>query len=161
MVIAGLESRGRLLPARVRGRQGPQAGQVDEPRATVARKPRPAKTPPPRPPGPSRQTRPPTTDRGADKLRDAVTAEGMFNISRRSRSIADRDGGNCASGFPGYDASACERHEQLSAGDIAPTTQVFDFVVFTETVAPVFNQTAPTPTTYELDNDEDARMSTS
>ena len=79
----------------------------------------------------------------------------MFKHLEAFQDIATANGGNRASGFPGYDASAAYVMEQLSAAGYSPTTQVFDFVVFTETAPPVFNQTAPTPTTYEPDDDED------
>ena len=71
------------------------------------------------------------------------------------QNIATANGGNRASGFPGYNASAAYVMEQLSAAGYSPQTQTFDFVVFNQVTPPVFNQTAPNPTTYEPDDDDD------
>ena len=90
-----------------------------------------------------------------EKLRTAVTTEGMFKHLKAFQDIADANDGHRASGFPGYDASAQYVMEQLSAAGYSPTTQPFDFVVFTETAPPLFNQISPTPTTYEPDDDDD------
>ena len=63
--------------------------------------------------------------------------------------IADDNGGNRASGFQGYGASVQYVRSQLSAAGYEPVTQVFDFVLFSENSAPIFQRTAPTARTYQ------------
>jgi Zn-dependent M28 family amino/carboxypeptidase len=97
----------------------------------------------------------PDTRNPAEKLRDAVADPGMMKHLQAFQDIANANGGNRASGFPGYNASAAYVMEQLAGAGYSPTAQAFDFVVFTEVTPPVFQQTAPTPTTYEAPGDGD------
>ena len=108
-------------------------------------------TPPVPPPAPDTRTEP-------EKQRDAVTATGMMKHLEALQDISDANDGNRASGFSGYDASAQYVMEQLSAAGYSPTTQPFDFVVFTETATPQFNQITPVATTYEPDDDDDSDL---
>ena len=91
----------------------------------------------------------------AKRLADGVTFDGMFKHLQALQNIATANGGNRASGFPGHDASGQYVIDQLTAAGYTPVTQVFDFVVFTETAFPVFQRTAPGSTvTYEPPDDD-------
>ena len=100
----------------------------------------------------------------AKRLADGVTFDGMFKHLQAFQNIATANGGNRASGFPGYDASGQYVIDQLTAAGYTPVKQVFDFVVFTETEFPVFQRTAPGATvTYEPPDDDtpdDAQFAT-
>ena len=97
---------------------------------------------------------PPADTRGvAERLRDAVTANGMLGHLRALQDIATANGGNRASGFPGYDASGEYVMSQLRAAGYNPVRQDFDFVVFSEPTAPVFERTAPSAQTYVRNTD--------
>ena len=120
------------------------------PGAATAPAAAPAASPAPDP-GPAPDTRSP-----AEKLRDGVNADGMFEHLEAWQTIANANGGNRASGFPGYDASAQYVVDQLEGAGYDATVQVFDFVLFRETTPPVFQKTAPAPEeTYEPDDDDD------
>jgi Zn-dependent M28 family amino/carboxypeptidase len=88
----------------------------------------------------------PDTRSPSEKLRAAVSSEGMLNHLRAFQEIADQNGGNRASGFPGYGASVQYVITQLRAAGYSPSTQVFEFVVFSEDSEPTFQLTAPPPT---------------
>ena len=89
---------------------------------------------------------PPVDTRNSSrKLRDAVSSAGMLEHLRAFQAIADQHGGNRASGFQGYGASVQYVLTQLRGMGYNPTTQVFDFTVFSELSDPVFEKTAPDP----------------
>ena len=94
----------------------------------------------------------------SEKLRAAITAQGMLAHLQAFQEIADQNGGNRASGFQGYGASVQYVIGQLRAAGYTTTTQLFDFVVFTENVTPTFQKTAgqPPTRTYEPDDDDNA-----
>jgi Zn-dependent M28 family amino/carboxypeptidase len=64
--------------------------------------------------------------------------------------IADENDGNRFSGFPGYDASVDYVVETLEAAGYDPEVQEFDYLAYEVVGDSVLQQTAPTPTTYEL-----------
>jgi Zn-dependent M28 family amino/carboxypeptidase len=98
------------------------------------------------------------------RLADGITFDGMFKHLQAFQNIANANGGNRASGFPGHDASGQYVIDQLTAAGYSPVKQPFDFVVFQENTFPVFQRTAPGATvTYEpLDDDtpDDAQFAT-
>jgi Zn-dependent M28 family amino/carboxypeptidase len=112
--------------------------------------------PPVRPPAPPAP--PPDTRSAAEKLRSAVSVSGMTAHLQAFQGIADANGGNRASGSQGYGASVQYVSSVLRAAGYSPTTQVFDFIYFTELTEPVFERTAPTPRTYVV-GDEFLTMS--
>jgi len=113
-------------------------------RTFVVRVTRPAT--PPQPPAPDNRS-------ASEKLRSAISAEGMTAHLREFQAIADANGGNRASGFQGYGASVQYVLSQLRAAGYSPSTQVFEFVLFTELSEPIFTRTAPTPETYTVVDD--------
>jgi Zn-dependent M28 family amino/carboxypeptidase len=102
---------------------------------------------------------PPDTRSPSEKLRTAITQEGLLSHLRAFQQIADDNGGNRASGFQGYGASVQYALTVLRAAGYTPTTQVFSFVVFTEHSTPVFERTAPPPTRSYVHDTEFATMS--
>ncbi len=77
----------------------------------------------------------------------------MLEHLRAFQTIADQHGGNRASGFQGYGASVQYVITKLREYGYTPTTQVFDFTVFSELSDPVFGKTAPPPVvTYAADD---------
>lgn len=96
------------------------------------------------------------TRSAAQKLREAVNVAGMKGHLVALQQIADDNGGNRASGLPGYDVSAQYIRNQLRAAGYTPVTQVFDFVQFTENSDPIFQRTAPAPPrTYQPPTEDD------
>jgi Zn-dependent M28 family amino/carboxypeptidase len=85
------------------------------------------------------------------KLRKAITSARMFKHLQALQTIADENGGNRASGFEGYGASAQYVRSQLRAAGYNPTTQVFSFVTFQELSDPVLREISPTPKEYTQD----------
>ena len=68
----------------------------------------------------------------ANRLREAVTTEGVMQHARRFAEIADENGGNRAAGTPGYDASAEYVADTLRAAGYEVTVQPFEFPYFEE-----------------------------
>ena len=68
----------------------------------------------------------------ANRLREAVTIEGVMQHARRFAEIADENGGNRAAGTPGYDASAEYVADTLRAAGYEVTVQPFEFPYFEE-----------------------------
>ena len=91
------------------------------------------------------------------KLRKAVTVNGILGHERALQSIANLNGGTRASGTPGYDASAAYVKRKLQAAGYKVTEQEFEFPFFEETAPAVFERTSPTPRTY-ADPDEFVTM---
>ena len=61
------------------------------------------------------------------KLTKAVTADGVMQHLEAFQAIADANGGNRASGLPGYEASVDYVVEQLRAAGYSPEVQEFMF----------------------------------
>lgn len=128
-----------VRPGRRSGRASCTKRRISVVRAPFAA-PAPVPTPAPAPgPGPG------DTRSAAQKLREAVNVAGMKGHLAELQQIADDNGGNRASGLPGYDVSAQYIRNQLRAAGYTPVTQVFDFVLFSENSEPVFQRTAPAP----------------
>ena len=82
------------------------------------------------------------------KLRDAVTVGGILAHERAFQRIANQNGGNRASGLPGYDASADYVKRRLSAAGYEVSEQVFTFPFFQELAPSAFSQATPTAKDY-------------
>ena len=92
-----------------------------------------------------------------ERLRDAVTVDGMFNHLRTFQAIADANGGNRASGFPGFDASAQYVVDTLEANGYDAVTQEFTFPTWTEdTTGHAFQKVTPSAETYTVGDDFNA-----
>jgi hypothetical protein len=87
----------------------------------------------------------------SDKLRAAVTSQGLEAHLQEFQRIADANGGNRASGTPGYLASVEYVEAQMRGAGYVVTRQTFEFDYFSERAAAVLQRTAPTATTYETD----------
>src|ERR671917_519872 len=88
------------------------------------------------------------TNNTYDKLLECVRVEGVREHQAALQEIADDNGGNRFSGFPGYDASVDYVVETLEAAGYDPEVQAFNYLAF-EVVGPsALQQVAPTPTTY-------------
>ena len=72
---------------------------------------------------------------------------------RALQQIANADGGNRASGTPGYDASVAYVKRRMESAGYVVTVQPFDFYAFEEVGPSELEQTSPTPTTYAEDVD--------
>jgi Zn-dependent M28 family amino/carboxypeptidase len=80
------------------------------------------------------------------KLTKAVTAEGVLDHLEALQRIADANGGNRASGLPGYKASVDYVAAQLRAAGYAPQVQAFTFDYFEENSQLV--RVTPSPRTF-------------
>ena len=89
----------------------------------------------------------------SQQLRKALTFDGIATHLKKFQKLADANGGNRASGFAGFDASADYVERQLENAGWNVRTQDFDFDVFFQDAPSVFEQTAPNPTTYVEDAD--------
>jgi len=81
-------------------------------------------------------------------LRNAVTEENIWQHLKELQKIANRNGGNRASGTPGYDASADYVASKLQAAGYLVTVQPFDFTFFEELIPAVLDQVAPGSVSY-------------
>jgi Zn-dependent M28 family amino/carboxypeptidase len=88
-------------------------------------------------------------DVNSKKLRDAVTVNGILAHERVLQRIANQNGGNRASGLPGYAASAAYVKQVLRQSGYQVREQTFEFPWFQELAPAQFAQVSPTPTTYE------------
>lgn len=91
----------------------------------------------------------------SNKLRAAVTVEGIREHQLALQAIADANGGIRTSGTPGYDASAAYVAAKLQAAGYAVTIQNFDFAYFAELSDASLSQVSPTPTAYTVGVDFD------
>jgi Zn-dependent M28 family amino/carboxypeptidase len=82
------------------------------------------------------------------KITKCMTLDGVLAHTKALQDIADANGGNRASGFPGYDASVDYVVATLTAAGYSPTVQPFDFVLFSEVSESTLEQIAPAPTPY-------------
>lgn len=83
------------------------------------------------------------------RLRNAVTVNGILAHERAFQRIANNNGGTRASGTPGYDASATYVAGKLRAAGYKVTIQEFEFPFYEELAPAVLEQVSPTPTVYE------------
>ncbi len=93
------------------------------------------------------------TDNTSEKLRAAVTEDGVAEHLEAFQAIADAHDGNRASGTPGYDASAAYVMDVLTDAGYEPTVQEFEFPYFTELARPELEQISPTAKTYVTPDD--------
>ena len=131
-------------------RSGVKKAKCSRTELTVALPPTPAPPTPPAPPAPPAPPEPDTRS-VSEKLRTAITTEGMGKHLEALQAIATDNGGNRASGFQGYGASVQYVLQTLRGAGYNATSQVFDFVTFAENTDPVLEQTAPTPRTFGED----------
>ncbi len=89
----------------------------------------------------------------SDKLRAAVTANGVMRHLQALQAIADRNGGNRFAGLSGYDASAAYVVDQLRRAGYRPTTQEFQYPAFFERTTTQLSQLSPAATSYVNGND--------
>jgi len=80
-----------------------------------------------------------------EKLLECVTVEGVREHQAAFQAIADANGGNRASGTPGYDASVDYAVEVFEAAGYDVTVQPFEFQTFIQLSATVLEQVAPPP----------------
>ena len=84
----------------------------------------------------------------SEKLRAAVTLEGVRRHQAALQDIADANGGNRFAGLPGHDASAAYVFNQLKAAGYTPEYHEFTYDAFFEQSPSELEQTLPTPATY-------------
>ena len=89
----------------------------------------------------------------SEKLRRAVTVEGVQSHLAAFQAIADISGGNRFAGLPGYERSADYVAEQLEAAGYDAQFWYFEYNAFVEDVTTQLRQVSPTPTTYVNGND--------
>ncbi|SDC50120.1 PA domain-containing protein [Geodermatophilus telluris] len=83
------------------------------------------------------------------KLTECVTVDGVLEHLTALQGIADANGGNRASGTPGYTASVAYVQQRLEAAGYDATVQEFDFPFF-QLRSSSFSRVAPQPTTYAV-----------
>jgi Zn-dependent M28 family amino/carboxypeptidase len=83
------------------------------------------------------------------KLRKAVTVNGILGHERALQRIANMNGGTRASGTPGFKASLDYVKGRLDAAGYKTTVQEFMFPFFENLADPQLSQVSPTPTVYE------------
>jgi Zn-dependent M28 family amino/carboxypeptidase len=82
------------------------------------------------------------SNNNSQKLRDAVTLEGVTRHLDALQAIADANGDNRYAGLPGYELSADYVAAQLRAAGYQPTFQEFTYLGFRENSAPVMQRTS-------------------
>jgi Zn-dependent M28 family amino/carboxypeptidase len=87
------------------------------------------------------------TNNTVAKLTECVTLEGVTDHLEAFQGIADANGGNRASGTPGYDASVAYVEQRLGAAGYQVTRQAFQFPFF-QLRSSSFSRVTPTATTY-------------
>ncbi len=88
------------------------------------------------------------TNQTVQAVLKCVTLEGVLEHEEALQQIADENGGNRASGFPGYDASVEYVADRLEAKGYAVRIQEFEFNRFEEEGPSALQQTAPNAVTY-------------
>ncbi len=81
------------------------------------------------------------------KLTDCVTLDGVMEHLEAFQAIAEDNGGNRASGTPGYDASVGYVEQRLKDAGWEVTRQEFQFPFFQQ-ISSAFSQAAPDEATY-------------
>jgi Zn-dependent M28 family amino/carboxypeptidase len=89
----------------------------------------------------------------SEKLRAAVSLEGVMEHLHTFQAIADLHGDNRFAGLPGHDASAAYVADRMRAAGYNVTTQEFVYPAFYESTTSQLAQTAPTATSYVNGND--------
>jgi Zn-dependent M28 family amino/carboxypeptidase len=89
----------------------------------------------------------------SEKLRAAVTLEGVRAHQAALQAIADANDGTRASGTSGYDASVAYVVARMQAAGYQVSTQTFDFGYFEELADPELEQISPNPKTYAVGDD--------
>jgi Zn-dependent M28 family amino/carboxypeptidase len=89
----------------------------------------------------------------SEKLRAAVTLEGVRAHQAAFQGIADLTGGNRFAGLPGHDLSAQYVIAKLREAGYAPTIFSFTYNAFFERTPSVLEQESPNATTYVNGND--------
>ena len=84
-------------------------------------------------------------DVNTSKLEKAVTVNGILQHERVLQRIANNNGGNRASGTPGYDASAAYVTKRLTAAGYEVSSQEFEFPYYEEVSPSVLSVVSPTP----------------
>ena len=84
----------------------------------------------------------------SEKLRSAVTLQGVRRHQAALQDIANAAGGNRFAGLVGHDASATYVAGQLRQAGYAVTFHEFTYDAFFENTPSVLQQVSPTPTTY-------------
>ncbi|HEX5594976.1 MAG TPA: M28 family metallopeptidase [Micromonosporaceae bacterium] len=79
------------------------------------------------------------------KLREAVTAEGVFKHLAALQKIADENGGTRVSGTPGYDKSVDYAESVFRAAGYQVTRQSFDFQTFISLAPSALQRVSPEP----------------
>ena len=127
---------------------------ITVPAATSSPAPIPAPAPAPAPAPDSRTI--------SEKLRSAITAEGMLIHLRALQGVADSNGGNRASGLQGYGGTTQYLLTALRAAGYQPTVQTFTFPFFRQledSVSRAPHQTRrPTPRATSLLHDVVLRL---
>ena len=111
--------------------------------------PAPPATPPasaPLPPAPDTRT-------PQERVRGAITQEGLRARAADLQAIADANGGNRAAGTSGFDDSVSYVVRELAAAGYAPRIQTFLFYFYEQEAPSTFAQVAPTPAAYAEDED--------
>jgi Zn-dependent M28 family amino/carboxypeptidase len=88
-------------------------------------------------------------DVNSKRLREAVTVGGILSHERVFQRVANQNGGNRASGLPGYAASAAYVKQVLRQAGYKVREQTFEFPFYQELAPAQLSQVSPTPTTYE------------
>ena len=88
-------------------------------------------------------------DINTQKLRDAVTVNGILNHERALQRIANKNDGNRAAGTAGFEASAAYVKGQLEKAGYKVTEQPFDFEYYQEVTPATLSQLSPSATDYE------------
>ena len=89
----------------------------------------------------------------SEKLRAAVTLEGVTRHLEALQQIAEANGGNRYAGLPGYEQSADYVAAQLRAAGYSPTFQSFEYFGFREAAPTQFSQVSPNAVTYTRGTD--------
>jgi hypothetical protein len=89
----------------------------------------------------------------AERLAQAVTAEGLHTHLAALQRIADENGGTRASGTPGYDASVEYVAEQLRRAGYTPHLQRVRYTDSHELAPPELARVSPDPLTYSYPDD--------
>jgi Zn-dependent M28 family amino/carboxypeptidase len=91
------------------------------------------------------------TEVNSQRLRSAVTVNGILQHERAFQTIANMNGGTRASGTAGYEASVDYVAARLERAGYQVTRQEFTFPFFRDLAAPVLAQVSPTAKTYETE----------
>ncbi|MFB9623424.1 M20/M25/M40 family metallo-hydrolase [Nonomuraea helvata] len=95
----------------------------------------------------------PSADASVPSLADLVQLKDIREHQLAFQMIANGNGGNRASGEPGFEKSANYVVAKLTVAGYRPTIQRFAFPYYKELTPSVFAQTAPSPTSYTHGND--------